>query len=460
MTDYMKNSIGKLKRVLESYNRKIEKRIKPKAVVEISRREAECSRLFSAAQESYEKKGDNQLAIMLFSRVKKELPESHWAINAENSIVRIIAGAKRIPFESNESKTNMRFQFTGTAKEYFKIWIVNLCLTLVTVGVFSAWAKVRKKRFIYSHLNIDGSQLQYLAKPVPILKGRIMAAIIFLAYYSSRNFFYDLFPYVLVVAMFLAPWVFVQSIRFNCRYCAYRNLTFQFEGKYFQAFKVLSAFGIIPAFVFAFFFKFWGKNWIFWVIALAFGLYFPLWMKDIKKFIVKHTSFGGKSGRFGATGKSFFATYLTSALILFLFFFIAGIAMAILPGVVTHFQDQAIFAYAFMLPIYIGYVFSLANIKANITNKVWNNINLGPVFFHCSLGTFDLVKLYLTNALGIIASAGFLIPWAVIRTLKYRIEHTQIFSIGELTDFKGSQKINVKATGAELMEFFDMDLSL
>ena len=233
MTDYMKNSIGKLKRVLESYNRKIEKRIKPKAVVEISRREAECSRLFSAAQESYEKKGDNQLAIMLFSRVKKELPESHWAINAENSIVRIIAGAKRIPFESNESKTNMRFQFTGTAKEYFKIWIVNLCLTLVTVGVFSAWAKVRKKRFIYSHLNIDGSQLQYLAKPVPILKGRIMAAIIFLAYYSSRNFFYDLFPYVLVVAMFLAPWVFVQSIRFNCRYCAYRNLTFQFEGKYF-----------------------------------------------------------------------------------------------------------------------------------------------------------------------------------------------------------------------------------
>ena len=40
-------------------------------------------------------------------------------------------------------------EFTGNAGEYFKIWIVNIALTVVTLGVYSAWAKVRKLRYFY-----------------------------------------------------------------------------------------------------------------------------------------------------------------------------------------------------------------------------------------------------------------------------------------------------------------------
>lgn len=40
-------------------------------------------------------------------------------------------------------------EFTGTAGEYFGIWIVNILLTIVTVGFYSAWAKVRRKRYFY-----------------------------------------------------------------------------------------------------------------------------------------------------------------------------------------------------------------------------------------------------------------------------------------------------------------------
>ena len=66
----------------------------------------------------------------------------------------------------------MDLQFTGSALEYFRIWIVNVCLTLVTLGIFSAWAKVRKKRYFYSHTLLDGTPFQYLGMPIPILKGR------------------------------------------------------------------------------------------------------------------------------------------------------------------------------------------------------------------------------------------------------------------------------------------------
>ena len=30
------------------------------------------------------------------------------------------------------------FQFEGSATEYFKIWIVNVLLTIVTLGIYSA----------------------------------------------------------------------------------------------------------------------------------------------------------------------------------------------------------------------------------------------------------------------------------------------------------------------------------
>jgi len=46
--------------------------------------------------------------------------------------------------------------FTGDAREYFNIWIVNIALTILTLGIFSAWAKVRKKRYFYGNTYADG----------------------------------------------------------------------------------------------------------------------------------------------------------------------------------------------------------------------------------------------------------------------------------------------------------------
>lgn len=38
------------------------------------------------------------------------------------------------------------FAFHGSAGEYFRIWIVNVLLSIVTLGIYSAWAKVRTRR--------------------------------------------------------------------------------------------------------------------------------------------------------------------------------------------------------------------------------------------------------------------------------------------------------------------------
>ena len=55
------------------------------------------------------------------------------------------------------AQTRYPVEYTATAGEYFRIWIVNLALTIVTIGIYSAWAKVRKRRYFYAHTHIDGA---------------------------------------------------------------------------------------------------------------------------------------------------------------------------------------------------------------------------------------------------------------------------------------------------------------
>ncbi|MGI9420607.1 MAG: DUF898 family protein, partial [Geminicoccaceae bacterium] len=68
-----------------------------------------------------------------------------------------------------EERSGLPFAFTGRAGEYFGIWIVNLLLSIVTLGIYSAWAKVRTRRYFYGNTKLADSTFDYLASPVQIL---------------------------------------------------------------------------------------------------------------------------------------------------------------------------------------------------------------------------------------------------------------------------------------------------
>ncbi|ENY72193.1 hypothetical protein G114_09394 [Aeromonas diversa CDC 2478-85] len=47
----------------------------------------------------------------------------------------------------------------------------------MTLGIYSAWAKVRTQRYFYGSTELDGDRFEYLAEPLRILKGRIIALL-------------------------------------------------------------------------------------------------------------------------------------------------------------------------------------------------------------------------------------------------------------------------------------------
>ncbi len=404
--------------------------------------------------------GQTTMALIQFLNPKEALSclntGNTFQLMGGNGIIANGKVAKLIATPINPIKNELRLEFTGSAREYFRIWAVNLCLTLLTAGIFSAWAKVRKKRYFYSHTILNGTPFQYLGQPLPILRGRIIGVTLFAVYYVSRHFLTSFLPYFLALGVMIAPWVVVRSASFNARYSAFRNLTFKFTGSYRDTYKVVYAWGIIPVLIAGTIFNWWNISWLMSIVYVLAALMFPWWFNHLKRFIVGHTEYGGVKGALFSTGWQFFKIYFRAGLLLIVIMIFVYIQLYQL-----NLTGTSRFSFIFLnLPAYLGYVLAYAYVQAQISNVVWNGATLWPVSFRSTLLGRTMAMYYLTNALAIIVSAGLLTPWAVIRTMKYRAENLRVLMAGELTDFSGSDMSPVSAAGAEIGEFFDMDLSL
>jgi uncharacterized membrane protein YjgN (DUF898 family) len=51
--------------------------------------------------------------------------------------------------------------FTGRIGEMYGIFIVNLLLTIVTIGIYRFWAKARNRKYLWSHVSVAGDCFEY-----------------------------------------------------------------------------------------------------------------------------------------------------------------------------------------------------------------------------------------------------------------------------------------------------------
>ena len=117
----------------------------------------------------------------------KEKDETCWGCGAKFENGDVSKTSKEtLAAEMEEKKApdikTIHFEFTGKTGEYFKIWIVNIFLTILTLGIYSAWAKVRKRRYFYGNTLLLNAPFEYLADPIKILKGRFIVFGCFVIY--------------------------------------------------------------------------------------------------------------------------------------------------------------------------------------------------------------------------------------------------------------------------------------
>ena len=334
--------------------------------------------------------------------------------------------------------TTYPVEFTATAGEYFRIWIVNLALTIVTVGLYSPWAKVRRKRYFYEHTVVDGDTFEYRGNPVAILKGRLIALAIAAALWIVSHFAPALMVVVIIAMIFVIPWLIVRSFAFNAYNSAFRNIRFHFRGTYGRALKLFLGYGFLT--------------------LITFGLgYF--WLKTrMTEFIVRNHHYGTTQFDVPDLKKSFFKVYGNMIGLGFLLgLFIVGLTVvfaAVIPN------PESPMGVAITILSYVAYLYIFAYVRAGILNATWNQATLGNVHFACTLKATKLFGIYLVNILAIMVTLGLATPWAVVRTMRYRAQNLEIVAAGSLEAFVTAESANVSAAGEEVGEMFDFDFSL
>jgi uncharacterized membrane protein YjgN (DUF898 family) len=334
-----------------------------------------------------------------------------------------------------------KFNFVGDGSEYFRIWIVNMFLSIVTLGIYSAWAKVRREQYFHRNLMLDGSGFDYHGKPMAILKGRIVAVLLLGGLSAAQHFSPLAYGVAILCLLPVVPWLAVKAFRFRAHNTSYRGLRFSFHGTYGQAFKVFVGYGLLA--------------------MVTLWLAFPAFYRQLRKFILDNTRFGTTAFDCSVTTGEIYKIFLLPGAIIFVLFLAIGALAAIAAGAGG--GAFAALGFAFLLiplVLILSQAVVMPYVAARTTNAVWSATRLGSHRFASHLPVGGYIRLTMVNWLCIIFTLGLFIPWARVRIARFRAEYLALEVSGSLDAFVAGEATAVTAFGDESAEMFDLDIGL
>lgn len=337
----------------------------------------------------------------------------------------------------------VNFQFTGSGGEYFRIWIVNLLLTVLTLGIYSAWAKVRKLKYFYRNTEVADSRFDYHGDPVAILKGRFIAIALLLAYKYGFTFSATLGLATAALLAALLPWLIRNSMRFRLRNSSYRGIRFGFKGSPLGAYYVFLV-GTIASFA----------------TLYALG---PFFHQRLKRYQHDYSTFGHLQSSFHAGPAQFYKLYLKALGVIFGAGALLGLLAAAGFGALGKSGGSAMLPVALAggFALYALFILAFAPyVNSRLQNLIWNHTSLGPHRFRCEQSARQLFWIYLSNLLGVVLTAGFFMPWASVRLARYKAQSLSLIPDGSLDEAVAVPEPDGSAAGQEATEFFDIDISL
>jgi uncharacterized membrane protein YjgN (DUF898 family) len=342
------------------------------------------------------------------------------------------------------------FDFTGKTGEYFRIWIVNLLLTVVTLGIYWPWALVRSRRYFYARTKLDGHSFDYLAKPKNLLIGYAIAVILAAAYFLA-GLFNPLFVFpVIIVYGIAAPWMVYKALRFRARNTMYRNVRFKFGGSLGDSYT----------------------TYLVWAFAVpfTFGLIVPFWEMKKKEYFLDNLQFGKSLFRFKPQAGEYYKWYLA--------FFAIGIGLyigfiALLVGA-GGFLASASYAVpgqtdlAFIIPMVATYLLIIVimvvfqqGLWMCIFNYNMTVLDMGSLGFESRMKFWKFIGVMVSSVLASVFSLGMLVPWAKIRIAKYKLENAVVLAPGgRIGSFVEAEQDDEGALGEAATDFMDFEIGL
>ena len=343
-----------------------------------------------------------------------------------------------------------RVSFTGKASEYFGIWIVNVLLTIITLGIYSAWAKVRRNRYFYGNTVLLGRAFEYHAKGLQILIGRLLviAGLVILNLIAVFVPILALLP--TVVILIALPWLVAKGLRFSARVTRYRNVRFDFVGGAGGAFKAFILGGFLA------------------IITL--GILTPLASRWGARYVGSNLRYGGKVVDTDPALGAIYKQFLFSILIALIGLAVVGavvyanfsliFAMIETPGLLTPDQQMPLIAMMVVAYVVVFATFGIAGLfyRAGVRNIIWSSSTFdGRHRFMSDMSRRRYAWIAISNLIVTLLTLGLMRPWAAVRMARYTWQHTGVTIAGDVGELMGQIEAQGSAVGSEFLDIEGFD---
>lgn len=355
-----------------------------------------------------------------------------------------VSGSARGRNESPSGLTRHPFIFSGSAGDYFGICIRTFLLAIVTLGIYDAWGKVERRRYLWGHTKLAGLGFDFHARPINILKARIIVVVILIAFQIATSYV-PLLVFASIPLLFvLTPWLVILSTRFNARNTSYRNVRFDFQGRYWPAFHV---FVFLPI-----------------LMLFTLGLLYPYMKIRQGRYIAENLYFGSAPFSCVATTEGIFRYWM--------YIMVLGLALigaSVMIGFAAFQADpgspildpeiQRIVTGGGLLVngIYLVLFIAVIAFQAKIRNAIVNAVALrGGHRMESTVPAWEYLGTVVLTSLAATATLGLMIPWATVTLRAFLLKHTAFMAKDDLDTFAAHQQKPGSAFGEEFAGMEDV----
>ena len=324
-----------------------------------------------------------------------------------------------------------RLAFDGQGAEYFRIWVVHTALTLLTLGVYSAWAKVRKARWFAQHTRLMDDRFDYHGQPWRVLAGRLLAVGLLLLWTWSFDIAHWLGWLVLAAMLVVGPLLFAGAQRFRLANTSWRGLRFGFDAPPAQVYLVCVP--LLVLWVFDRVLKALGlpNAWLVAASALVL-LALPMAHARLKRMQHSHARFGAQAFSFEPATGAFYRLYgkaaglllVAGAGLMALYFFGLVVVFRVMPRADAPPAGIPVMAYVVptVVTMLVLWLVVWPFFAARAQQLVWSRTRWGTVRFRGEMQSWALWKLTAVQTLLTLLTAGLYWPFAAVKIARYRIE--------------------------------------
>jgi uncharacterized membrane protein YjgN (DUF898 family) len=368
-----------------------------------------------------------------------------------------------------DSIQRLPIEFTGSGSEYFRIWIVNMVLLVITLGLYWPWAKVRRLRYFWGNTLVDGDPLGFHGEAGQMFKGWVLVGVLFIVYNVAES----VSPVAGAVAFAalgsLWPALWRSSMVFRLGNTSWRGLRFRFVGPMKGAYLALLPLflaALLPVFLLAWLpeepdepFQAW-MGWTFggFVILLVGVLPWVLWR--MKAYQHRHYALGPLQTDFRAGLGAFYGLALKPLVLLLVVAGLVGLMAGWRSGDVL---PMALGGFLAFFP-FVLLLLVLAVVpwwKARLQNLVWTKTGNAQIRFISRLSFRSMLWLTIKNWVLVAITLGLYWPFAAVAMARLRLEAIHLRSVVDLENLLAlDQQRPEEAAGEAAGDFFGLDVGI